>query len=165
MFVNIKHVLPRMATNPYRSGIVEGVWAGTQYLGTRTACVSVSSPLSGSCDDSNGSSSHANEVLKQYWDGRPKPTAVSKGKRRRQSGASATPSSQRKLRVLRANGSTKRKPIKMEDDEEEEEIGFDETHIDSMDKYKDVSNWEKLIESVDTIERGSDGVLKVYLTM
>lgn len=118
-------------------------------------------------DDSDGPSSHASEVLDKYWEGRPKTAVVTKGKRSRPSGASATgsPSAQPKSKATRTNGSSKRKPIKVEDDEQEEEIGFDKTHIDSMDKYEDVSDWETLVESVDTIERGSDGLLKVYLTM
>ena len=34
-----------------------------------------------------------------------------------------------------------------------------------MDRYEDIQSWEELVESVDTIERGADGTLKVYMTM
>jgi hypothetical protein len=42
---------------------------------------------------------------------------------------------------------------------------FVKTHVDSIDKYADVKNWEKLVAEIDTIERGSDHKLLVYMTM
>jgi hypothetical protein len=33
-----------------------------------------------------------------------------------------------------------------------------------MEKYKDIADWEGKVESVDTIDRGSDGLI-VYMTM
>lgn len=46
----------------------------------------------------------------------------------------------------------------MEDD-------FVKTHIDNIDKYADVKDWEKVVAEIDTIERGSDNKLLVYMTM
>lgn len=42
---------------------------------------------------------------------------------------------------------------------------FERSHVDSSDKYQDVKEWEEIVQSVDTIEKGSDGRLMVYLTM
>jgi chromobox protein 1 len=55
-----------------------------------------------------------------------------------------------------------KKPLAADEDEEPD---FEQTHVDAMDKYKDVGDWEDLVENVDTIERGSEGDLKVYMTM
>jgi hypothetical protein len=54
-----------------------------------------------------------------------------------------------------------------EDEEEEEDMGDDfvKTHVDSIDKYANVKNWEDLVAEVDTIERGPDNKLLVYMTM
>jgi hypothetical protein len=54
-----------------------------------------------------------------------------------------------------------------EDEEEEEDMGDDfvRTHVDSIDKYEDVKDWEKLVAEINTIERGSDNKLLVYMTM
>jgi len=43
--------------------------------------------------------------------------------------------------------------------------GYDETHNDDLQKYLDVEDWEDLVASVDTIERGHDETLIVYMTM
>lgn len=64
-----------------------------------------------------------------------------------------------------ANGSTKCKSEPVEVDDELEEVGFEQSHVDMMDRYEGFRDWEDLVESVDTIERASDGTLKVYLTM
>jgi hypothetical protein len=42
---------------------------------------------------------------------------------------------------------------------------FVKTHVDSIDKYANVKNWEDLVAEVDTIERGPDDKLLVYMTM
>jgi hypothetical protein len=47
----------------------------------------------------------------------------------------------------------------------DEEPGFDQSHVDSVEKYKDVADWENKVLSIDTVERGPDGVLQVYMTM
>ncbi len=114
--------------------------------------------------------SHANDVRKKYWAGRPKTTVVQKGKRGRQSTTftrSTELGSQRKSKIQRTapNGSAKREAAPAVEDDEDEEDGFELTHVDEVDKYADVISWEELVESVDTIERGNDGVLKVYFTM
>lgn len=53
------------------------------------------------------------------------------------------------------------------DDESEDDLGpdFVKTHVDSVDKYAEIKDWEKLVMEVDTIERGSDNQLLVYMTM
>jgi len=54
-----------------------------------------------------------------------------------------------------------------EDEEEEDDVGDDfvKTHVDSIDKYANVKNWEDLVAEVNTIERGPDNKLLVYMTM
>ena len=53
-------------------------------------------------------------------------------------------------------------PIEIDEDDEHERFKL---HLDSMDKYQDVMDWEALVGSVDAIELGKDGELKVVLTM
>ena len=120
-------------------------------------------------------SDHAEEIRKAYWKKEPKTNTTQKGtKRSRPSSSSVTaatptPTSQRKpkaSRVSNVNGSSKGNPVKVDHEEEEEDESlYVQTHVDAMDKYEDVKSWEDLVESVDTIERGNDGELKVYLTM
>jgi len=43
--------------------------------------------------------------------------------------------------------------------------GYDETHDDDLAKYLKIEDWEDLVASVDTIERGQDETLIVYMTM
>lgn len=57
----------------------------------------------------------------------------------------------------------KRKTAPVE--EIEDEAPFDESHVDSVEKYKDVPDWESKVTSIDTIERSNDGSLQVYMTM
>ena len=54
-----------------------------------------------------------------------------------------------------------------EDEEEEDDVGDDfvKTHVDSIDKYANVKNWEDLVAEVNTIERGPNNKLLVYMTM
>jgi hypothetical protein len=42
---------------------------------------------------------------------------------------------------------------------------IEDTHPDDLAKYIDVENWEDLVASVDTVERGPDDTLIVYMTM
>ena len=37
--------------------------------------------------------------------------------------------------------------------------------VGMMEKYMNQENWEKLIDTVDTVERGIDGELYVYFTL
>ena len=39
------------------------------------------------------------------------------------------------------------------------------SHPDDLDKYMDIADWEDLVASIDTVERGSDDTLIVYVTM
>lgn len=43
--------------------------------------------------------------------------------------------------------------------------GYEDSHQDDLSKYLDVEDWEELVQSVDTIERGEDDTLLVYMTM
>lgn len=49
--------------------------------------------------------------------------------------------------------------------EEEPIIEYETTYTDGIGRYDDVKNWEKVVESIDTVERTSDNSLIVYLTM
>lgn len=44
-------------------------------------------------------------------------------------------------------------------------MSYHDTHKDSSDPFKDVQDWETLIKQIDTVERGSDGNIIVYMTM
>ena len=63
-----------------------------------------------------------------------------------------------------AKGGRKRKGAPVEE-VSDAEPGFDESHVDSVEKYKDVADWETKVLSIDTIERSNDGVLQIYMTM
>lgn len=52
-----------------------------------------------------------------------------------------------------------------EDEPEDEEPRYSQTHVDDINKYEDVDDWEPLVESVDTIVNNERGNLLVYLTM
>jgi hypothetical protein len=109
--------------------------------------------------------SHAESIVKKYWESKPKNVArpaPTTSKRGRPSTSSQQPAARKAPR--QSNGSSK-KSDKRAEEEEEDELDFDTTHVDSMEKYKDIADWEEKVESVDTIDRGSDGVLIVYLTM
>lgn len=45
------------------------------------------------------------------------------------------------------------------------ELAFSDTHNDPFDKFMDIPDWEPLVKQVDTMERGSNGKLAVFLTM
>ena len=51
------------------------------------------------------------------------------------------------------------------DDEDDGVPDFNKSHVGSSDKYQDVKDWEEIVQSIDTIEKGSDSKLMVYLTM
>ncbi|CAK9781733.1 unnamed protein product [Cutaneotrichosporon oleaginosum] len=95
---------------------------------------------------------HARDMIDAYLAKQPKHAP----KRGRPS--SATPSKPAK-RGRPARSSQAAKAL------EDDEIGFQETHRDSAEKFKDVADWEPLVKQVDSIERGSDNTLVVYLTM
>ena len=44
------------------------------------------------------------------------------------------------------------------DEVNEDEVGM-------MEKYMDLESWEKLIKTIDTVEKGDDGQLYVYFTL
>lgn len=54
-------------------------------------------------------------------------------------------------------------------DESTKDNGDDETfqlsHVDPMDAYKDLADWEDKVASIETIERGANNNLVVYMVM
>jgi chromobox protein 1 len=116
---------------------------------------------------------HANNLVSDYWAKNPKPEMGVK-KRGRESTSSQQPAPRAaKAPRQSASATTSRssgmngKQSGQPDDESEEDVGDDfvKTHVDSVDKYADVKDWENLIMEVDTIERGSENQLLVYMTM
>ncbi|WVQ95187.1 hypothetical protein IAU59_002281 [Kwoniella sp. CBS 9459] len=112
--------------------------------------------------------SHADDQVKEYWDKRPKPSLQNNKKRGRQSGAASSstpvPASQRNAKSARTTNG-KRKAANAEDDLDDDVPEFDDTHVDSSEKYQDVANWEETVQQIDTIERSRKDELTVYMTM
>lgn len=104
-------------------------------------------------------SEHARDLIEEYWDKRPKATGGSARKRGRPSNVSTgTPSRATKRGRTSGAAATSAAP-------EDEELNYPDTHIDSDAKFKDIADWEGLVKQIDTVERGSDNELSVYLTM
>lgn len=59
---------------------------------------------------------------------------------------------------------TKRKAVS-DDEPDEDEPRYSQTHVDGISKYEDIMDWEPLVETVDTIVNNARGQLLVYLTM
>lgn len=176
-----------------RPRLVERLWPGTQHVGARgqpvrlfgsdselsadatlTHCclpqlsphsASLPSPI-GLLDETKLSldmfpidctrsacSEHARDMIDAYLANLPKHSA----KRGRQS--MGTPSKPPAKRGRPSKASLAAKAI------EDEEITFPDTHTDSADKFMDVADWEPIVKQVDSIERGSNNDLAVYLTM
>lgn len=51
------------------------------------------------------------------------------------------------------------------DEDDDQGPDWQQSHVDSTDKYQDIKDWEDLVQSIDTIEKGSDSKLLVYMTM
>ncbi|KAK8854566.1 hypothetical protein IAR55_003305 [Kwoniella newhampshirensis] len=109
---------------------------------------------------------HADGIVSTYWANRPKPSLQKDTKKRAQPSASGSaPPSQRAAKASRtsvANG--KRKTIPVEDSEEEAPE-YEDTHVDSTEKYKEIIDWEEVVAGIDTIERNSKDELMIYVTM
>jgi hypothetical protein len=142
---------------------------------TRQNCVSLPALPLGCLTESRPAddpSEHARDIVARYWDSVPKTSAVKK----RKSGVSSSPAPRsaaaskknktggRKSASFNGNGNGN-EAIKAEDKVDDEGPDFATTHVDSMDKYMNVRDWEALVESVDTIERSADGELAVFMTM
>lgn len=106
---------------------------------------------------------HATEKMSGYWESKPK-VSIKKNQEQPKRGRPtySAPTSQKKPRTSCTNGANKRS-APADDDEDEQELEV--THVDSMEKYEGVRDWEELVESIDTIERGQGGILLVYMTM
>lgn len=86
-------------------------------------------------------------------------------KRGRQSKAStAAVPTPKKPRASRSSQAAMRQdsPPESEDDAA---IEYEQTYTDGIGRYDDVKDWEKVVESIDTVERNSENSLIVYLTM
>ncbi|EIW68418.1 hypothetical protein TREMEDRAFT_69362 [Tremella mesenterica DSM 1558] len=105
--------------------------------------------------------SHADGIVKAYWETRPK--TIEKVKKRSRQSSTPVKMDKKPRTSKSANGSSRRKPISVDEDD----VGpdWEETHVDAVDKYEDVRDWEELVSTVDTIERGEGGTLLVYMTM
>lgn len=122
---------------------------------------------------------HASEVVTKYWASKPK-AEIGVKKRGRASVASSTPvpknKSARTAGRTSAGGSgngngvgasgRKSKAAEADTDEEEADyVPYSESHVDPMTKYEDVEDWEELVASIDSVERGSENELMAYITM
>lgn len=92
-------------------------------------------------------SEHAKELINGYWDRQPK------GKRPAAHGGTPAKPPAKRGRASRATAI------------DDSTVNFEDTHKDSSDKFMDVADWEPLVKSVDTVERGSNDELLIYLTM
>jgi hypothetical protein len=107
-----------------------------------------------------------------YWAKQPK-TELGVKKRGRQSTSSQPAARASKnprnstTTAIRGTSSRNGKQSAEPEDDEDEDLGpdFVKTHVDSIEKYADVKDWEKLVKEIDTIERGSDNKLLVFMTM
>ena len=97
-------------------------------------------------------------MINKYWAGIPKTDEklLNKNKHRQFSEGSKAPPAKR------VNGRGKGKQV--EPSPSPEELDWDKSHLDDVEKYKDVEDWEELVASVDTVERTDKG-LTVFLTM
>ena len=110
--------------------------------------------------------------MSDYWAKTPKPEMGVKKRGRHSTSAQPAPRAAKAPRQS-APAATSRASVRngkqpaTPDDESEDDLGpdFVTTHVDSVDKYAEIKDWEKLVMEVDTIERGSDNQLLVYMTM
>ncbi|ORY29693.1 hypothetical protein BCR39DRAFT_168420 [Naematelia encephala] len=110
---------------------------------------------------------HAQDVVTAYWNTRPKTNSKQTAKRGR---PSSTPQPSKSVKTAKtSNGGRRGRGSKSarqaDDDEFDDDVPeFEATHVDSMDNYEDVRDWEELVKTVDTIEKTSDGLV-VYMTI
>lgn len=96
-------------------------------------------------------SDHAKDIVSAYWSKQPKDAALG---------------SIRKRKSEPAEPPRRRRPSKAASRAESvEHEAFADTHVDAIDKYADVADWDDLVKTVDTIERTGEDRLIVYLTM
>ncbi|WWD19298.1 hypothetical protein CI109_103756 [Kwoniella shandongensis] len=109
---------------------------------------------------------HADGIVSKYWANKPKPSLQKDTKKRgRPSASGSVPPSQRAAKAPRTSVTNgKKKPIPVEDSEDEAPE-YEDTHVDSTEKYKDIVNWEDCVQGIDTIERNSKDELMIYVTM
>ncbi|BEJ15796.1 hypothetical protein CspHIS471_0504010 [Cutaneotrichosporon sp. HIS471] len=96
---------------------------------------------------------HARDMIDAYIATQPKHAP----KRGRPS--SATPSKPPAKRGRQSKASQAKAAV------DDDELTFSDTHIDLADKFMDIPDWEPLVKQVDSMERGSNSQLAVYLTM
>jgi hypothetical protein len=111
---------------------------------------------------------HASEIVQNYWASVPKTELGVKKRGRPSNTASAPPRSGKASKTARQSTASNGRKARAAVEEDEESVvvqDYFESHVDPMTKYEDVEDWEELVASVDSVERGSDGELMVYLTM
>lgn len=94
------------------------------------------------------------------------PVEISTKKRGRKSTTAPDPNIRdeeevRAPKKAKKNGAAKQKEVTQEAETSVEE----EVHFKDMAEYMAVPEWEHLVETIDTIERNSDGTLTVYFSM
>lgn len=116
-------------------------------------------------------SEHSKNLVSAYWAKTPK-TELGVKKRGRpstssQSAARAAKAPRQSTTSTTGAARNEKQSAEPEDEDEDDGMGADfvKTHVDSIDKYADVKDWEKVVKEIDTIERGSDNKLLVFMTM
>lgn len=150
-------------TDAHRPRLLEGIWPRTQHLGTSStpvSCIDLGETPAYSHRD------HATALLSKYWSTRnTKPTKAvpaPSNKRGRPSKGKA-PAHQPPAKMAKTtNTRTKRAAPRRAYDGP---ANTDDTYQDDLSKYLDVEDWEDLVQSIDTMERGPDGTLLVFMTM
>ncbi len=137
-------------------------------------------------DPSASSHSLSHDLIDEYWaknGGRPVKSGKQTGRPSKSSQAASAPaasSSARKRRnaspversidVDKPTSSKRHRGVSsgsnVEDGvgEDDNEV-FAETHMDPMDAYKDLADWEDKVATIETIERGANNNLVVYMIM
>ncbi|EKD02210.1 hypothetical protein A1Q2_03572 [Trichosporon asahii var. asahii CBS 8904] len=114
-------------------------------------------------------SEHAQELIDAYFAEHPESKAkrddppVKKRGRPSKASSAAAPTP-KKPRASRASQAAVRQDSPPES-EDETNIEYEQTYTDGIGRYDDVKDWEKVVESIDTVERNSENSLIVYLTM
>lgn len=150
-----------------RPRLVEGLRTRAQYLGAPRPLVSPHADTP--TIKIHHGRDHATDLVSNYWAKQPKSELGVKKRGRASTSAKPEPEPRpaKTPRVFTTRNGSAANPTKARQESVEDLPGPDwqSTHVDSFDKYEDVADWEDLVASVDTIEKGSNNELLVYLTM
>ncbi|KAK4687303.1 hypothetical protein P7C73_g2814, partial [Tremellales sp. Uapishka_1] len=117
---------------------------------------------------------HAPEIVNKYMSKIKAAAPPITKKRGRQSASSSAPPPKAKVAKTRMNGrgagaGKRSAPIDVDEEELEDKgdptVTYETTHVDSMDKYEDVMDWEEVVTEIDSVERGPGDKLNVYMSM